>query len=408
MSKRKRPGKVHRCISHANNFFLQTSFIKFSLIPPAHPHFLEFITRKYGIFDQGQKKFPPMVFLLRKHFLFSREYYLNPQLFFDVKLFPQISLNFAQKRGEKVNALGGSGSNSIYPEMCRSKYFVNPVDKTGIKCFGDTKNPTVLKVKDRALKTTFFTHPEAYLRRNIYKTAQGTPVISPGHRMVTQDRGKEDKVSGEASPLEYRSKSNSLFARSGIDLSSYKTYSAMVTQVMLPRAPGMNIIVKPDWPRPASPGIASVPPEFHHAETERTFKINPPSFYQSAHISWEKGQSDYKSEAGVKKFGTPTDFEHFLTESLMHPLPIGPAPVLYYLNPLKDKLDEVKNSVADIEKKMAEDKSRFNRSHPENSHVKPIAPGSIEKNNINLSHLTDQVYSMLERRIRIEKETRGL
>jgi hypothetical protein len=89
------------------------------------------------------------------------------------------------------------------------------------------------------------------------------------------------------------------------------------------------------------------------------------------------------------------------------------TPNLLYLNPQRAELEDLKKTVSGIEKKEAEgesstgtmksdmksDKSHFNQKESDNLH---------NKTTINLNYLADQVYQMLERKINVEKERRGL
>jgi len=83
-------------------------------------------------------------------------------------------------------------------------------------------------------------------------------------------------------------------------------------------------------------------------------------------------------------------------------------PLLYYHNPSKAALDDLKKSVAGIEKTVAERESFIEKYVSDNSFTSHGESDIANKMNINMGHLTDQVYQMLGRKIEIERERRGL
>jgi len=91
-----------------------------------------------------------------------------------------------------------------------------------------------------------------------------------------------------------------------------------------------------------------------------------------------------------------------------HPIPSGSTSTLHYINPLKNALDDLKKSVASIKRKTAEGETFIEKPMSDNSPLDHKASDITHKMNINLNQLTDQVYQILERKIRIEKERRGL
>ena len=48
------------------------------------------------------------------------------------------------------------------------------------------------------------------------------------------------------------------------------------------------------------------------------------------------------------------------------------------------------------------------KTAPDTLHLDDAGPDSTKKTNIDLAHLTDQLYRMLERKIKAERERRGL
>ena len=83
-------------------------------------------------------------------------------------------------------------------------------------------------------------------------------------------------------------------------------------------------------------------------------------------------------------------------------------PGLHHFNPLKVALDDLRESVASMERKGVEDEVVAGRPKPPESSAAEKTSDVTHKTNINMDHLTNQVYQMLERKIRIERERRGL
>jgi hypothetical protein len=94
--------------------------------------------------------------------------------------------------------------------------------------------------------------------------------------------------------------------------------------------------------------------------------------------------------------------------TIQHPVSDSSIPILHYHNPSEAVLDDLKKSVAGIEKKVAERESFIEKYGSENLSISHKEYDIGNKADINMSHLTDQIYQMLERKIAIERERRGL
>ena len=79
---------------------------------------------------------------------------------------------------------------------------------------------------------------------------------------------------------------------------------------------------------------------------------------------------------------------------------------LHFFNPLKVALDDLKESIASIERKAVEERTSVKKSNLATYSAPERMPDISHSTNIN--HLTNQVYQMLERKIRVERERRGL
>jgi hypothetical protein len=90
-----------------------------------------------------------------------------------------------------------------------------------------------------------------------------------------------------------------------------------------------------------------------------------------------------------------------------HPHADGGVPLLRYHTPLHIAIEGLKESIAGIEKKVAEGEHLIQKTAPDTFHLGDAGPDSTKNTNIDLSHLTDQLYRMLDRKIRAERERRG-
>ena len=94
--------------------------------------------------------------------------------------------------------------------------------------------------------------------------------------------------------------------------------------------------------------------------------------------------------------------------TIRHSVSDSSIPILHYHNPSEAVLDDLKKSVAGIEKKVAERESFIEKYGSENLSISHKESDIGNKADINMSYLTDQIYQMLGRKIAIERERRGL
>jgi len=269
-----------------------------------------------------------------------------------------------------------------------------------------------------------------YLNKNLLFNINLLPRIS---LIIRKDRVERDKALYRTSPHKGLVKLGSLFAPPEIHLSKYKSNSAFRTQQIFAKTSNMLITTRFErsWQSPSE--IFSPLLELPHNNQEKNLfpirnksgtigykwidkirskiipsETKPALFYQSAHFSSDRGFSRQKSEIGKERYSPINTFEQPTIESTRHPIPSGSTPTLHYINPLKNALDDLKKSLASIERKTAEGETFIEKPMSDNSPLDHKASDITHKMNINLNQLTDQVYQILERKIRIEKERRGL
>jgi len=318
--------------------------------------FFKWITSKYGIFRKWQTQFPTLIFLLRK-------------------------------RGPILQRL--------------------------------LKNITILPQ-----------NRDYYLNKNLLFNIDLLPRIS---LIIRKDRVERDKALYRTSPHKGLVKLGSLFAPPEIHLSKYKSNSAFRTQQIFAKTSNMLITTRFERPWQSPSEIFSPLLELPHNNQEKNLfpirnksgtigykwidkirskiipsETKPALFYQSAHFFSNTDFSSQKSEIGKERYNPITTFKQPTMGSTGHPIPSGSTSTLHYINPLKNALDDLKKSVASIEIKTAEGETFIAKSRSDKSPISHKASDITHKMNINLNHLTNQVYQMLERKIKVEKERRGL
>jgi len=114
-----------------------------------------------------------------------------------------------------------------------------------------------------------------------------------------------------------------------------------------------------------------------------------------------------ESDIFTKRYDSNMTFKKTAKENTNYTVKKDATPTLHYINPLSVALNDLKKTVEIIEKKVAESESFTGKSGSENSSFGNIMSDISNKENNNITHLTEQVYQMLERKIKIERERRG-
>ena len=127
-----------------------------------------------------------------------------------------------------------------------------------------------------------------------------------------------------------------------------------------------------------------------------------PALYQAVPLS---GRDLRTSAASHKAF---EDSKGPAPSDAPRPLTDGGTPFLRYHTPLNIAIDALRESIEGVEKKVAEGEHLIQKTAPDNLRLSDAGPDSTKKMNIDLTHLTDQLYRMLERKIKGERERRGL
>lgn len=293
--------------------------------------------------------------------------------------------------------------------IINSDFFKWITSKYGIFRKWQTQFPTLIfllrkrgLILQRLLKniTILPQNRDYYLNKNLLFNINLLPRIS---LIIRKDRVERDKALYRTSPHKGLVKLGSLFAPPEIHLSKYKSNSAFRTQRIFPN----------DQEKTHLLGKSESWTTRHKPIDEKTSKIlpsetKPALFYQSAHFSSDTDLNSQKSEIGKKRYDPNAAFEQPTIGSTRHPSPSGSTSTLHYINPLKNALEDLKKSVASIKRKTAEGETLIEKSRSDKSPISHKASDITHKMNINLNHLTNQVYQMLERKIKVEKERRGL
>jgi hypothetical protein len=83
------------------------------------------------------------------------------------------------------------------------------------------------------------------------------------------------------------------------------------------------------------------------------------------------------------------------------------APTLNYTNSIQNTLENIKQTVSGVEKKVEEEITVIKKSYSDGSGISDSGKGIPPGMTSNINQLSDQVYRMLEKRIKFERQRRG-
>ena len=414
--------KAHSMAIHSNRFFSSRDLSKPGSMVISDPNFFKWINSRYMIFRRYNIRFPSLVFLLRKYFpilqhvsprnitIFptNRDCYLNQHSFFNINLPSHTPIKITKDQVEKDSSSFHSifihsdfhiSKHRSHPELVIQPWlkmsrnspfeimppFSNPphadqdkthIPGTGMPLIGH-KNVNLRSVpfyrsRDPSPDIDFTDRPT----QSPLTTAPTFP--NPPH--ADQDKAH---IPGTGMPLIGHKSVNlrSVPFRRSRDPSPDIDFTDRRSEIDMEGHDHVTAIGKTQTPSPLT--TASTFPNPHHADQDK------------AHIPG----------TGMPLIGHKSLDEEGMTQ---HRVSDSSMPILYYHNPSKAALDDLQKSVAGIEKTVAERESFIEKYVSGNSFTSHGESDIANKMNINLSHLTDRVYQMLERKIAIERERGGL
>jgi hypothetical protein len=409
--------KAYDMAIHSNRFFSSRDLSKPSSMVISDHNFFKWINSRHMIFRRYNIRFPSLVFLLRKYFpilqhvsprnitIFptNRDCYLNQHYFFNINLPSHTPIEITKDRVEK----GSSGFHSIFihSDFHISKHRSHPelVIQPWLKM---SRNSPF------EIMPPFSNPPHADQDKT---HIPGKDVPSIGHKTVNL----------RSVPF-YRSRDPS----SDIDFTDRPAQSPLTTAPTFPNPPhadpdktGMPLIGHKTVNLRSVPFYRSRDPSSDIDFTGRSAEIGMDGHDHVTATGKTRAQSPLTT---ASRFPNPHHADQDKTHipgtgmplirynspdkggMTQHHVSDSSIPILYYHNPSKAALDDLQKSVAGIEKTVAERESFIEKYVSDNSFTSHGESDIANKMNINMSHLTDQVYQMLGRKIEIERERRGL
>ena len=434
-------------IIHLDNFLLLKDMSKPGFMAISDPNFFKWIKNRHDVFGRWKNLFPTLVFLMRKYFLapqrlvckslknsgdsrssenrfFSdgistakaglasflstnRVWYPSKHFTSNTHLHPGI-LTIVDDRAEKekISSKNREGSSRFRvprtnPDFHFSEYkphsefTVKPVFSETSQILADTKlekplsSPFEIAPQFHSPPRTDQDKPHASSKGASRAAGHESMADEPGRRIHSEtgrDSGRRSEIGTEGrDPLwQFPSTTTPQFPKLSrtrllINGSWQGRSTTEVHRVLLSNS---CVALRSLWfSETRFRAVAKSPPRTNPNETHTSGES----------VSQAAGYKHTPHKEGVAQ--RPVSDSH--------------APTMYYHSSMGVALDGLKESVADIEKKLAEGGGFIEKSGSNNPRISDRM-SDTDNGNINLIHLTDQVYQMLERKIMIEKERRGL
>lgn len=400
--------------------------IKNSMISNEPHMFVRWITRKYGFFTQQHREYPSLFYL---RFLFSRMTTINPQFrnqvyqsnrqfYLTFKLFFHEDNIHSKAFHRPAIFPAAVGKDFIYLPECRD--LQNPGIIESLSSF------RAIKRRKTESSSVFLTDmnsqvPESFMPcRNSETYFDGFFERSPGSpQHISQDSrifgipGRSVKTTGRGEscirpitgyPLPAETRTFILYSLSSMPLMPRFSESLVFSKLTkFFAAPHRSFSHESNLQPLVSRNEPSRSKDaFKHKQNENSYTINPGNKgieYQSKNTNINQGKN--------VMYNVPThDFQEQITfpgtgsESL---------PSLSYSSVKKPGIGREKSltTAEDGQKKSAAAKDSIEKIQGEKVPVISGSAGITQQQNVDLDRLTDQVYRLLERKIRIEKEMRG-
>ena len=379
--------RAHNLILGTDKFSLSNHSLRPSFVSIVNLDFFKWITGKYGIFGKWRTRFPTLFFPLRRRIPFldcllltnatifprSRSYHQSQNSRFSINLSPRISLAVTEDREPSHKAPHGIPPNRV---LVRSN--------------------------------SSFSHPEIHLLNH---KSSSTPITQPifsktSNMLIAAGSERPGRSRSEMVPpfikIAQGNERFHLLSKSKSWTVGHKLTDAKESKII----PSETESARFHQSVPVAPNV-----DF----TSQKSEIGTERYYHAA--SYQQplmggvGHPVSRSSTLALQHLNPLHIESYKqprTGGVAHPVSGNSTPTLHYLNPLRAAEEHLQKSAASTRGKVAEAERNIDKSGADNFAVGRRVSDITHKTNINLNHLTDQVYQMLERKIRIERERRGL
>jgi len=336
------------------------------------------------------------------HFFPPEVHLINKQIFSD----NQILSENTSERDETLEETyldknpAMSGGPFSRPETYFSKYILNfPIINK--QKFSDNQISSEYTLeKDEVLEETsldegpvrpggLLSPPETYFSKYILNSPIITKQVFSNSQMTSENNSKKDKIPENNSINKNKVRPSNILSYPEIYFSKYVLNSSLINkQIFLNNK---RVTYSSNKNSPLKDGNKPIPAPVN--QTERFF---PGSYFIG------------RKPDIVKKPYPIMPFKNEPKESTKYTFKKGAVPTLHYITPLRVSLNDLRKTVEVIEKRVAESKNLNGKIDSRNSSLENKMSNITNKENITVSHLTEQVYQMLERKIRIERERKGL
>ena len=393
-------------ILHLDKFSVLRDVFKPGSMAISDPNFSKWIKNRHDVFGRWKTLFPTLVFLIRKYFSApqrflstNRVWYLRKHFISNTHLRPGILtiVNGGAKK-EKVSSKSREGSSRFHVPCTNQDFhfseYKSHSEFTAKPAFPETSNILADTKLEKSRSSPFEIAPQF---PSPPRTDQDKPHASS--KGASRDAGHES-MADERVRMIHSKIGRASGRRSEIGTEGRKTPR------QFPKLSRTRLFINEAWQGRST------------TEVHRVFSVLLSNSYVALRslgsfetrfraVSQSLPRTDmdetHTSGKGVSQAAGHKHIPH--TEgAAQRPVLDSHAPTMYYPSSMDVALDGLKESVADIEKKLAEGGGFIEKSGSDNPHISDRISDTMDNGNISLTHLTDQVYQMLERKIMIEKE----
>ena len=405
-------------VIHLDKFSVLRDVFKPGSMAISDPNFSKWIKNRHDVFGRWKTLFPTLVFLIRKYFSASQRFlstnsvrYLRDHFISNTHLRPGILtiVNGGAKK-EKAASKSREGSSRFHVPCTNQDFhfseYKSHLEFTAKPVFPETSNILADTKLEKSRSSPFEIAPQF---PSPPRTDQDKPHAKPhaSSKGASRDAGHES-MADERSRMIHSKIGRASSRRSEIGTEGRKTprQFPFTTTPQFPKLSRTRLFINESWQGRST------------TEVHRVFRV----LLSNSYVALRSLGSFETRFRAVSQSLPRTDMDETHTsgervsQSVRHkqiphtkgaaqrPGSDSHAPILYYHSSTDAALDGLKESVADIEKKLAEGGGFIEKSGSDNPHINDRISDTMDNGNINLTHLTDQVYQMLERKIMIEKE----
>lgn len=355
----------------------------------ADPHFFEWITRKYRFFKRWQTQFPTLIFLLRRNMLFLRPILfknaITPSLQKDNHLNQYVLFYLNQISLISSTAAGDNLDKTKFPYApFPHKNLIKYESSYALSQMGLSRTMSIFRFSNQP---TFHSSQTTKKKQiYLYNSYAGSDSLSAHPEILSV----EDKFNAASKPHSISSKTPDLEITP--ELIRSRPSSDAVPQFMAISQCNHETTYLSGKTKPWTVTTGTVYKKELKLIQPKTESVQ---FLRSEYISPSFSFSNRELGISSEKHTPGLNFRQSTKQRIEGPF-YNRVPDLHYYNPMKDSLKGLKKAAL------------HNETKTDNFSVSHEVSDMTQKTKIDLNNLTDRVYRILERKIKIEKERRGL